>query len=83
MYKLNVNENAHLVIYIHTYAYICIYRETHTYIYIYIYIYTERETRFYYSVCLRGLWKVGEVKKMLENEKYQINPSIYEYNRTH
>jgi hypothetical protein len=37
--------------------------------FIYTYIYSERENKIV-LMNLRDLWDVGEIKKMLENEKY-------------
>jgi hypothetical protein len=43
----------------------------------YIYVYIVKESKI---VLVRGLQEMQEGKKMLENEKYWNNRSIYEYN---
>jgi hypothetical protein len=53
-YKLNVYRETYVIIYM------CIYRK---------HIYSERENKIV-LVSLREVWEVGELKKMLENEKY-------------
>jgi hypothetical protein len=89
-YKLNVYISIYLSLFIYLYLYICIYMSIYIYflsLHVSIYwhfmsLYIER-TKLYGWVCLSRLWEEDERKKMLENEKFWNNSSLYEYNKMH
>jgi hypothetical protein len=71
-----------MIMYIYTYIcvyiHICMYIYIDTYVYMCVYVYSVTEQN---CISPSGeIWEVGERKKILDNEKYWKNPSIYEYN---